>query len=422
MFISINSLFKSKLRKDVAGTFVTQMAIMLSAFVVNKILSNVLAIDDFGQYNVIRRSSSVLAFVMLGGVGIALPRYLSIYIQQRRYRQVRGFVCATFLYVFVNTLIVVLSCLVLGERCNDWLTGGGGKELLAVILAYSFFQSLCNGLYAYYRGIGNFKLFNITAILSSVLLILPLAAVQLISVCYVFATWGMLYAIVFIFYAWKDLHNDKDIFIKSCRWTNVKTEYKVLWKYSLPRLVGDLFLFTLSAFPVAYIGLRSMEQAAFYSVGISFAAMVTPLYSFLGVILLPYVSTAYAAGRGEAAGRFINKLLAIYMICGVCGGSILYFGMDFFIKLFFSETYCVATPISRLLIVSIPFQSLYYLYRNPIDARSSRPYNTVNLGICLAVLIVLFSFAETLEQFAYAFLAVSVIKGALSVITWHLIK
>ena len=70
---------KSKMSKDVIWTFTIQMAIMLCAFAITKILSNRLSVDDFGQYNLIKRSVQVLSFVMLAGVGIALPRYIPLY-------------------------------------------------------------------------------------------------------------------------------------------------------------------------------------------------------------------------------------------------------------------------------------------------------------------------------------------------------
>ena len=54
----------SPIRKDVVWTFVTQIVTMISAFVVTKLVSNLFSIEEFGVYNVVRRSASVLSFVM----------------------------------------------------------------------------------------------------------------------------------------------------------------------------------------------------------------------------------------------------------------------------------------------------------------------------------------------------------------------
>ena len=69
----------AKMTKDVVWTFIIQMMIMLCSFVITKLLSNRLDMDEFGQYNLIKRSIQVLSFMMLAGVGITLPRYIPLY-------------------------------------------------------------------------------------------------------------------------------------------------------------------------------------------------------------------------------------------------------------------------------------------------------------------------------------------------------
>ena len=56
---------RSKMSKDIIWTFTVQMMIMVCAFVVTKLLSNRLSVEDFGQYNLIKRSVQVLSFMML---------------------------------------------------------------------------------------------------------------------------------------------------------------------------------------------------------------------------------------------------------------------------------------------------------------------------------------------------------------------
>ena len=65
-------LLASDFGRDAVLTFSCQIVVMLSMLLLNKILSNQLSVEGFGQYNIIRRSSAVLSFVMLGGMGIAI--------------------------------------------------------------------------------------------------------------------------------------------------------------------------------------------------------------------------------------------------------------------------------------------------------------------------------------------------------------
>jgi hypothetical protein len=146
--------------------------------------------------------------------------------------------------------------------------------------------------------------------------------------------------------------------------------------------------------------------------------MITPLYSFMGIILLPYVSECIAKHELKQANRFVGILALIYISSAMLITAILYIFISFLTWLFFSESYLVTTGLSRIMIVSILPQALYLLYRNPIDAVSVIPYNTIILGLCLSVMIVLFSLAQTLTEFAWAYVAVSFIQGALSWIAW----
>ncbi len=73
------------------------------------------------------------------------------------------------------------------------------------------------------------------------------------------------------------------------------------------------------------------------------------------------------------------------------------------------------------MILSILPQSLYLLYRNPIDAVSVIPYNTIILGICFALMVILFFVSKTLTELAWAYIAVSLLQGVLSYITWSVL-
>jgi hypothetical protein len=74
-----------------------------------------------------------------------------------------------------------------------------------------------------------------------------------------------------------------------------------------------------------------------------------------------------------------------------------------------------------MLLAILP-QSIYLLYRNPIDAISKTPYNTLNLGICLTIMVFAFYQLNTLQHFAYAFLGVCILKGVISILTWEVLK
>ena len=64
------------LRKDILFSIITQLALMLIALVINKLLSINLTVSDYGEFNIVKRASTVASFTMLAGMGIAIPKYI----------------------------------------------------------------------------------------------------------------------------------------------------------------------------------------------------------------------------------------------------------------------------------------------------------------------------------------------------------
>jgi len=429
----IKEKFSSGMGRDVIWTFSIQILIMLCSFAINKLLANRLSIDDFGQYNVIKRSVQVLSFVMLAGVGIALPRYIPLYRNSTPPRRIAPLLTASLIYITGVSLVVFLVCILFSAQMQDVVIGqDGNMNLLLVALAYAFILALAQYVFAYYRGIGHFKWFNGSQLAMQLAIILPLVLLPVLSVSNVFISWLIITILLVVFYFMKEVRS---------KWKEVReylqpqnkslTSYlspltshlKTIIRYSSGRLVADFFQFSLSAFPLIYISnTQGLQMTAYFSVGIFFVTMVTPIFSFMGIILLPYVSQSIVRHEMAAANRLVSRLAMTYV-----GASLLFMGFfylftKFLTTLLFTSDYLVATDLTRIMILSILPQAVYMLYRNTIDAVSVIPYNAIILGICILAMIVSFSLSTTLTQFAWAYLGVSVLQGLLSWVIWEIIK
>lgn len=416
----MNFGLNSKMSKDVIWTFSVQIAIMLCSFAITKLLSTRLSIEDFGQYNLIKRSVQVLSFVMLAGVGIALPRYIPLYKKGELQRPIGPLLIAALIYIIGISIIICIICGAFNSKLQPTILGGNGNNTLFIIaLAYAFILALSQYIFAYYRGIGNFKWYNGTQLTIQSAIILPLLLLPILTTTNVFTSW------LFITTAFAAFFMGRELFIKKfpdCSFASIKTEFNTIVKYSSGRLIADLFLFSLLAFPLIYISnTLGLQPTAYYAVGITFITMVTPVYSFMGIILLPYVSECIAKNQLREAKRFVNRLSLFYIVTALVIISILYLFISFFTSMFFAKSYLTTTDISRIMIISILPQALYLLFRNPIDAVSVRPYNAIILGICLIVMIITFSISTTLAQFAWAYFLVSTLQGVLTFITWIVI-
>ena len=413
----------SSFRKDVLWTVMTQFLVMLLAFGITKIASNILTVDEFGQYNVVRRSVSVISFVMLSGMGITLPRYLAIYQGARQYRKMVDLICCSLFFVGIVCAILVVVASLFSGTLMQYVTGGSNGTLYWLALAFAFSTSMSALLIAYYRGVNDFKNYSITQVAFQFLLLLSLLFIPRQNVNAVFLLWSIsTFAFTVIYFIYEN-HKNRSIVFRAYRGSNFGGMMKTIAVYSSPRLVGDFLLFSFSAYPVLYLSqVMTMSDVAYYSVGMTIINMATPFFSFLGVVLLPYVSGAMSNGRFSEARRLIRRLSSWYLILALVLTLVFWLFMPFLIRLFFSPDYVVSKDISRAMLLSVLPQSMYLLYRNPIDAISTIPYNTVILLVSCVVLIVLFSFSNTLSDYAYSFVCASFVQGGLSMLVWMIIN
>ena len=370
---------------------------------------------------------------MLAGVGIALPRYIPLYRNSTPPRRIAPLLTASMIYITGVSLVVFLICILFSAQMQDVVIGqGGNMNLLLVALAYAFILALAQYVFAYYRGISHFKWFNGSQLAMQLAIILPLVLLPVLTVSNVFTSWLIItiLLVAFLFIRevrnkWKEVREYLQPQNKSLisRLSPLTSHLKTIIRYSSGRLVADFFQFSLSAFPLIYISnTQGLQMTAYFSVGIFFVTMVTPIFSFMGIILLPYVSQSIVRHEMAAANRLVSRLALTYV-----GASLLFMGFfylftKFLTTLLFTSDYLVATDLTRIMILSILPQAVYMLYRNTIDAVSVIPYNAIILGICILAMIVSFSLSTTLTQFAWAYLGVSVLQGLLSWLTWRSVK
>lgn len=419
----LQSLSKSSLRKDVLWTVLTQVTILLCAFAITKIVSSSFSVDGFGLYNIVRRSASVLSFTMLAGTGIALPRYISLYESKGNYSKVLNIINATLVFMVTITIIVVILGWLFKPYLMDVIISSDDDNLYLLTFLYSIGLSASSLLFAYYRGKNNYKQFSISQIALQLIFIISALLCSKSSINSLFLLWGMASSLLTIVYWFYENYKSRFVQFRYVKFDELKKSIIEISKYSAPRLVGDFFLFSFSAFPLLYIGnYDNLANVAYFSVGVTLLHMVSPLFSFLGVILLPYVSRSIANGTFSKTSSAIHKLTLLYVVISI--GITLFFWMimPFLIKVFFSENYLVTTQLSRYIMLALLPQSLYLLYRNPIDAASVTPYNTIVLIISFAILTVLFVFSDNVIDYAFSFVIASFVQGFLSFIIWIYLK
>ena len=416
----IKSHLANGLGHDIFWTLLGQVAVMIILLLLNKILSNYLTVEDFGRYNIIKRSTSVITFVLVGGLGISMPRYLSISISKKNFRGVQAYLTASWLYLFVIFVSTTVFYLSLYNSLTAIVLGTNDFLFYILCLMYAMTGAINTYIYSYFRGIGKFKQFNLSQIIAQALLLVPFLF-RINDLFLLICAWTF-FNIIFIV----------SIFIKEhqsyhqikCRYkvsaNDVIEKFKELFTYSFPRLVGDFFLFAYSAFPVIYIGYNlGFQQASYYSVGVSLVSIVTPMFSFLGVVLLPSISKMIANRQISDANELITKVAFVYAGIAILLTVALCLGMELMIHIFFADKYLIAAKVGRVIAISLLPQSMYLLYRNPNDAASVFPFNTIILAVSFCILVTGFVIFNSIYQYAYVYLFVSVVQCLLSMLVWY---
>lgn len=424
MLKEIKEKLHSGMGRDIVWTFAIQMLIMLCSFAINKLLANRLSIDEFGQYNVIKRSVQVLSFVMLAGIGIALPRYIPIYRNSNPPRPVAPLLSAAFIYMIGISVAVVAICLLFSPQMQPVITGqSNNSSLLLIALSYAFILAMAQYVFAYYRGMGRFMWYNSTQLAMQLAIIMPLIVLPILTVGNVFGSWLIITVLLVAYLMGRELWRYANTSCQPHPCSQLSTHLTTIVKYASGRLIADFFQFSLAAFPLIYISnTQGLQATAYFAVGITFITMIIPLFSFLGIILLPYISQAIARHEMTAANRLVNRLSLLYALAAICFIAILWLFTDFLTALLFSNDYVVTSQLTRIMILAILPQAAYMLFRNTIDAVSVVPYNAIILGICLAVMVAGFMLSVSPVHFAWAYVAVSALQGLLSWVTWMIVR
>ncbi|ADY12209.1 hypothetical protein [Sphaerochaeta globosa] len=99
---------------DLLVTIVGQLLVLVISFAVNKILAVRYTNEEYAVYGILRRLASVVTYVSLMAMGIAVPKYLAEYKEKKDDVTYSLFHISSLSIVGISTIIV--SILVYGFR------------------------------------------------------------------------------------------------------------------------------------------------------------------------------------------------------------------------------------------------------------------------------------------------------------------
>lgn len=368
-------------------TLAGQAMMLCGLFLVTRISVHVFGAEGFGQYQVARRTLAVVAFPLMCGLGISLPRYVARDIGNAR--EVTKWMISSLVFGAMLVAAVLGVGFLASSSIGKWVFGTTGERTLVLALILATAGMFCATLaIAALRGLSRFHYAALLQVVNGA--IVPLVA--LISAEGQVARALVMSGIVWIAIAGL-------VFVRLGReWEchlpgmgSIAKAVKELFVFGVPRVPGDVALFGLFALPAYAAVLRhDIVRAGFLSVGLSLVQAIATAFASAGFVLLPYWSRATKSSESLVIAR--RRTLKLLIASGIV------------------STFCLALleafllPVARVLLgplataglhdmrfvtlAAVPYV-LYLVLRDYFDALTVFPLNTVALATAVLTQLVL---------------------------------
>ena len=376
--------------KNYIITFGTEILILFLSFVIFRVANERMTDIAFSEYTLSRRNISFLQPLLMIGLGVAVPRYVSIHPKRD------SFLPASLILMTIVSLLFLLV-LTLGSGLFSNLFFGDGTyqnyilPLCILLIGYGYHAIL----YGYLRGkkevyFSNLiQLVNIGFLPISVLLytqnvqqLLLLNGVFLLISCLIFGLY------VFI-------KRQIQLDIQSC-WEDAK----LMLNFGLPRILGDFALLAILTFPT-YIVLslqKNVLTGGDVAYSITLLNLVGAAFGPLSLVLLPEIGGFLAEKRID----LIKKRFYIFVLSGIIltliGYLTFYFFHEFILKLLLGKDHRNEIfDIAQIVLLGSFGYVLYIILRSFLDAIHVKAKNATNLMIALTVYIAMAGYGYSMH-------------------------
>lgn len=100
---------------------------------------------------------------------------------------------------------------------------------------------------------------------------------------------------------------------------------------------------------------------------------------------------------------------------------VVFFGIIFskqIMQILYSNEYTEQLNIAKILLITLIPRAQFLLLRNPIDAISVRPVNTISLCLSFLIMLLIMFFSNSVTLMAWSFVISDLVLAVLSMIFW----
>ncbi len=349
------------------------------SFVYFTYLARVLGAEDLGKYAFALSYVAIFSIVLDFGLSNLITREVAKdkSISQKIYSNVLGFKALSFI-VAATSAVLVLHLL------NYPLVI---RQLVYLALFLMVLESLILSSYAVIRGHHNLRFESIGTILVQLLIaVLGIGVLQFTRQVIWLIVVMVLANLLHLTYVWLLLNLRLQIKIR----VNFDKQFIVpLLKLALPFALAAGFTKIYGAFDQVLLSkLAGSEALGFYAVAykLTFALQFVPLA--LIAALYPAMSSYYVSDRQMLSKALAKAIYFLLLLTIPLSGGVVLLARDFIVSLY-TESFLPAVLPLKILMLSITFLFINFPLGSLLNATDRQSRNTFNIGLALAVNIIL---------------------------------
>ena len=411
---------RNKLQKDFLLTFSTELFVLLSTVLTLKLAALMLGIQGFGEFAIARRAANVLAFPMLLGIGISLPRYIAL---TSASKQKGGDIPENYFYsscLLLGPVMIVfcIAALFLPDYFMEFFYGEKQFRHFALpVVLVTVGLQLHTLVYNYFRG--TFRM-----VTANLLRLFSFGVVPPVTVCV--TNGSAVKSLMLMGVLWTSINLVSVTMILSRLLSNATTsnsnkKYILnLLRYGLPRVPGEFALFGLFSIPVFIISHKyGIEEAGYYSFSLSLLQIFGGVFASIGIVLLPRISYLKGKKEWKRIKNIVNKVLLYSVLASTILTFCFYIGYDEIISMFMGNEFQLNVSRYKYLIISVIPYIIYIVLRNPIDALVVSPYNSINLFIALLTVVALLFYGSVMIDIQLSMILSLLVLAILTIFSWR---
>ena len=361
-------------KADIIVTLLNSLVVIGGIFILNGLIARIHGISILGEFLLIKRTLSAFVGILLIGMNVGLPYYLSKNLE-------KSYGDNSFLLFIIIT--IPLTIIFIGSICWIGVTGFSSDHLW-IYMIFSLSISAQFITYALYRGYMNMIGANIFQLFGTA--VIPIIVFTFVLDIYTALFWIGLVVLIIMLLLF--INCNKGISISAIN----ANQSKEIIKYGIERIPSFVSQFILLAgIPIILAQTVDFESVAYFNSSLSLIRLSLIIVAPVSMVLLPRISNKIARGEKADVAKLLDILFTAAIVCSVIATVYCYINAPLILKLWLGQISETSIRILRLAILVLPFYTFSCLTRTPIDAVSERGYNSLVYGLgALSMVIIIF--------------------------------